>query len=494
MNTTEPEHVESALTERNLTTRHAVAQALAIGPIFSTGVILSSVSVGAGYSTTLSVILSAVGALAIGYVLALYARRYIGAGGIYEYLRRMVHPSVGTTLGWLFLYGYVFLGAGGIFLVIGDFIRNFWVTNISSTSPPWWIWGLLAAIFVCYLAYRGVRIATSFMLGLAVVSVIPLIILAVAIMAKGGFHGTSLTGIPFTAPNGFSPVFSGILLGILLFTGFEAAASIGEECKNPLKSIPRAVIITIAICAGLFILMAYAMSIGYGKAAVDSGAWANSGTSALPGLADTYVGHWLGTYTQLVLITDSLGVALAMIVAFSRMAFALGRDGLMPRSFARTSRHGTPLLGSLLPVIACGAFMIAAVASNFVDQYLGPNNKPIFPTSEFAMFVTAATAGGYAIELIYLALAIVGFWLIYRSQGPAWHYVVALVAAATPVLAFKGALSTPPYNPSNVDWMAFFWVIASLILSVAWVLAVHLRQKRLTGDSVAADREAPAQT
>jgi hypothetical protein len=67
------------LGERRLGTLHAVGQALAIGPIFSTVIVLSLVSLGAGAKSPLSVLVATLGVLCIGYVLSLFARQYVGA-------------------------------------------------------------------------------------------------------------------------------------------------------------------------------------------------------------------------------------------------------------------------------------------------------------------------------------------------------------------------------------------------------------------------------
>ncbi|MBV9536429.1 MAG: hypothetical protein JO321_13565, partial [Solirubrobacterales bacterium] len=80
---------------RKLTTIHAIGQALAIGPIFSIGLVSGLVASVAGFSTPLSILLGSVGSLGLAYVIAIYARRYAGAGAIYEYLAQAVHNSFG---------------------------------------------------------------------------------------------------------------------------------------------------------------------------------------------------------------------------------------------------------------------------------------------------------------------------------------------------------------------------------------------------------------
>ena len=129
-------------------------------------------------------------------------------------------------------------------------------------------------------------------------------------------------------------VLGGILLGILLFVGFEAAASIGEESYDPHRSIPRALIGTVAAAASFYVLMSFAFSIGYGEKAVSEGLWAFS-PGPVSEMATIYVGSWYATLLELVVILDAMALALAICVMIGRGFFALGRDGLLPCSSRR---------------------------------------------------------------------------------------------------------------------------------------------------------------
>ena len=284
------------LGERNLSTLHAVAQALAIGPMFSTALLLGLISnpvTGAGWNSALSVLLAGLGVLAIGYVVALYARRFAGAGAVYEYLTHGAHPWVGVLTAGIFFLGTLFLGGGGIYLGVGNLAEGFWNAHISDNGPAWWVWGLIALAIVLVLNYIGVRVAVGAMLTFAAVSFVPMLILAIVIVAKGGADGISLsvfdpgeTGLFDLTGGG---VLGGVLLGILLFVGFEAAASIGEESHDPHRSIPRAVLFTIAAAAAFYVVMSFAFSMGYGKEAVEQGAWA-ADPAAVNTMATEYIG------------------------------------------------------------------------------------------------------------------------------------------------------------------------------------------------------------
>src|SRR5471030_411732 len=77
---TEVAGAPDTLGERKLTTLHAIGQSLALGPMFSVGIVLGSVSTGAHWNATLSVLIAGLGVLAIGFAVTVFARRYAGAG------------------------------------------------------------------------------------------------------------------------------------------------------------------------------------------------------------------------------------------------------------------------------------------------------------------------------------------------------------------------------------------------------------------------------
>src|SRR4029079_14271773 len=143
----------------------------------------------------------------------------------------------------------------------------------------------------CLLNYFGVRLAVRGVLVLAGLSAIPFLILAISIIVQGGDAGNTLSVFdPGEAST--NAVFNGILFAILLFVGFEAAASVAEEMHAPRKAIPIAVIGTVALSGLFYLIVTYAATIGFGHAALDKGAWGGS-PSPMGDLAAQYVGKWL---------------------------------------------------------------------------------------------------------------------------------------------------------------------------------------------------------
>src|SRR4051794_4893580 len=472
---------------KNLTTMHAVAQALAIGPMFSVALILGGVSrpdIGAGWNATLAVLLAGLGVLAIAYTISLYARKYAGAGAVYEYLAHGAHRWVGVFFAGFFFVGSLFLGGGGIYLGLGVLTDNFWKAHISDSGPAWWIWGMVALLIVLALNYFGVRLAIGAMLTFAAISFVPMLILAIVIIGKGGQDGNTLTMFDPSETSLFGitggGVLGGILLGILLFVGFEAAASIGEESEDPHRSIPRALIGTVAVAAAFFVFMSYAFSVGYGQKAVSAGAWAFS-PNAVGEMATTYVGSWYATILELVVILDAMALALAICVMIGRGFFALGRDGLLPSFFAKTSKRDTPWVGNLMVAVGGIGLTLLVVATNYSTQFgaEGPDGKfiPFFPNDQFATFILSATIGSFAIELVYLVLAIAALRLVRSSGNRWWQYLIVLVAIATPILGFYGALNPKPHDSSNFNWVAAGWTIGLLVLAAIWFLIVVVTRR-----------------
>ena len=354
-----------SLGPRKLTTIHAVGQALGIGPIFSAGAVTGLVAAVAGFNTPLSILLGSIGALGIAYVVSLYARRYVGAGAMYEYLARAVNNSFGIFSGGTYLVGALMLGSGGIYLGLCFLVQGFFASHLHA-NIPWWAGGLAGLVIALTLNHFGVRLAVRGVLTLCGLSAIPFLILSVVIIAKGGQSGNTLS-VFNPSQTSLNTVFNGILFAILLFVGFEAAASIAEEMHAPRDRIPVAVLGTVAVAALFFLLVCYAATIGFGKEALAHNAWGGS-PDAMGDLAQHYVGTWLSVLIDLAIIIDALSLGIAIMVTSSRLLFALGRDRLLPHWLATTSRYNTPVAA----IAVLGAWGILVLLWTAVTDY-APN-------------------------------------------------------------------------------------------------------------------------
>lgn len=449
---------------RSLTFVHAVGQALAIGPIFSAGLLTSLIALVSGYSTPLAVLLGSIGAIGLAFIIGVYAKRYAGAGAIYEYLTLGANPSFGIFSAGLYFIGSLFLGGGGIYIALGFFSSSFVETYLNMTVP-FWVFGAIILFIVFLLNHFGVRIAIRGVLLLAGFSAIPFLLLSIVIISTGGVDGNTLS-VFTTQGTSWNGIFYGILFAVTLFIGFEAAASIAEESHMPRKSIPVAVITAVVVSALFYILVTYAAAIGFGQEEVAKGVWANA-ANPITILAERYVGHWLAVIIDLVIILDMVSVAIAIMVTCSRGFFALSRDGFLPRWISKTSRHGTPIAGNLIGVVFSAVLLVWAAIANWGDQAELPNVLQTF-------FITTAT-GSYLIELIYLFLAVVALRLIWKEYqfqaGHLWRYVMVLIGLVTPILAFRGSIIPFPAYPNN---LAVYFALIAIVIVAIWTIGINI--------------------
>jgi amino acid transporter len=471
-----PTHGGPHLGGRRLTLRHAVAQSLAIGPMVSTGVLLSVIAnpqTGAGANAAFSVLAATIGCLGLGYAVSLFARRYAGAGAMYEYLVRGASPWVGVLAGGIYFVGLLWLGGpsigSGFAVVAQPALESHLSIHIS-----WWVLMLIGAGIVQVLNYFGIRVATRAMLAFAIVGLIPMLLLAVVIMAKGGANGNTLAVFnPSTTSIG--DAFNGVLIGVTLFVGFEAAAALGEECRDPHRDIPRAVMLAIAAGGVFYILMTYAISIGYGVHAVSQGAWANDG-AYIDTMATRYVGSWLATILDFVIVLDGLAVMLSLCVVVGHGLFTLGRDGLLPKVFAKTSRYNTPWVGHL-------AILASTIVGIVVIHLVHYDHKFGLPSDPIAVLSLTTTVGSFMVQFIYFAIVVVGLRLVWSMRGQPgqwWRYLVVLLGCSVPVLAYKGSLIPVPTDLSkSVNYVGLFYALAMLLVIVLWFTWLRTRRPEL---------------
>ena len=423
----EGDGAQGTLGKKNLTTMHAVAQALAIGPMFSVALILGGVSrpdIGAGWNATLAVLLAGARRARDRATRSRSTRGSTPAPARCTSTSPTARtPGSACFIAGFFFVGALFLGGGGIYLGLSVLIDGFWTTHISDSGPAWWIWGMIALAIVLVLNYFGVRLAIRAMLTFAVVSFIPMVILAVVIIAKGGKDGNTLSMFDPGKTSLFGVtgggVLGGILLGILLFVGFEAAASIGEESEDPHRSIPRALIGTVAVAAGFFVLMSYAFSIGYGEKAVSEGLWAFS-PGPVSEMATKYVGNVVRDAPRArrhprrdgARARDLRRDRSRLLRSRARRAAAVVlREDVAPRHAVgrqpdgRRRRH-RPHAARLRDELRVAVRLRRTRTGKFV---------PFFPNDQFATFILSATIGSFAIELVYLVLAVAAFGLVAPS-------------------------------------------------------------------------------
>jgi amino acid transporter len=431
-----------------------------MGPVFSAALILplmvgaGATGEGAGVATPVAVILAAIGIFAIGWMIAMYAKRIHAAGALYDYVTQGFGERVGFYAGWVYYWGTMALTAA-IPLIIGGITYGLLHDDLGwEKTPPYWVIGLIYCAALFCLLYFGVHISTRAQLILVIVSVTVVLGFFLYIIFKGGAGGNSNSIKPFlpsSSEGGWTGIFYGVLYGILIFTGFETAANLAEETAEPKKSVPRAIFLAIGVVGIYYVIVAYAQDIGFGLNTQDWVASIATGPLFVLGSAEAFGSVNFDRLLQVIVILDILAVGLGTAVATSRGFFAMARDRRIPGVFAKVSaKHGTPVASILLTVGFCAATPIVVRLTNGLltrDIPGVPPDVAQFP-EYFPLFSWLAGFGGLALALVYAVIALGGM----KGLWPGENHVKLVTAGLVGFLVAAGAIFGAIYKvpaPAN---------------------------------------------
>jgi amino acid transporter len=268
---------------------------------------------------------------------------------------------------------------------------------------------------------------------------------------------------PSSSPQHLSGVLFGVLYGVLLFTGFETAANLGEETAHPKRDIPRAVLIAVMAIGGFYLIGAYAQIAGFHFSIDEIGKNAAAPLFALsaPHAAGGYGSVAVGRLLELVVVFDMFAVLLGCSVAASRGFFALARDERLPKPLATVSRRGTPF-NAMLVVMAF--YVVTILITRFWTGLFALPATPHY----FAVFAWGSTFGGFALACIYLLMALGAL----RGLRDHELYVGVVAASVLSIAVTAGAIFGAVYKvASPTIWAP--WA-ALIVLAIGFVLTYVL--------------------
>lgn len=387
----------------------------------------------AGGSLPLSVIVAMVACLFAASSIGELARHLPAAGSVATYSSRGLHPAVGFLVAW----GYVFVEAlvPALLLLQLGFTTAATLHSEWSGYPAdlWWPWAVAGAMIIGLVGYFGVRASAEMGTILGVFEILVFLVLAVLFVIKAGSANTfSVFGSGHTpsAHMGAAGVIAGSVYTVLAFSGFEAAAPLAEEAKDPRRVIRRAVLGATLGIGLIYIFTTYAADVLVGPARFAG--FGTDGPQSWEGIARASYGlYWVLVF--LAIINSTVANANAGANVSTRTAFALGRIGIFPRSVTRVHpSHRSP-------VIAVGLQFLIAVAATLVLGFA------YGPTTAFLLVATIIVIVVVAVYIVVNA-ACIGYFA--RHQRAAFHWLRHLVLPVLGIVAFVPALLTAAGIPA----------------------------------------------
>ncbi|MEU8635983.1 APC family permease [Amycolatopsis sp. NPDC048633] len=393
----------------------------AAGPLYAiAGGVSATYAVTGSVGVPLSFVLLAPVLALFGVGYAAMSRYITNAGAFYPYVAHGIGRSAGTAVAYVTVLAYSSIQTG-VFGLFGLSVST-WLNTTFGCDLPWWPIALLMVLVVGAGGVLRIDLDAK-VLGVALgLEVVVLVVLNVGMFSHPAGGTVSLVPLSpsslFTA--GVGAVFA---FSIAVFLGFEGAATYGEECRDPRRTVGRATFIAVGLTAVLYIVTSLGMAVATGPDHIVERAGAE-GPGLLFGLGGQYVGTVFADTAYVLFLTSQCAALLSLHNAVARYFFALGRDGLLPESFSRTSkRTGAPIGGSLVQT-SIGLVIVSLFALAGRDPF-----TDLFTWTG----VTAST--GVTIIMIAVSLSVIGFFRRRPEQETWWRRVGAPALAAVTLTA-----------------------------------------------------------
>jgi amino acid transporter len=438
------------LSLHRLSPSEVMAQSVAvIAPSASMAAIIALAFVAAGNATWLSYAVAGIGLCLVGMNVNQFARRSASPGSLYSYTTMGLGPMFGVMVGWGWLVAY--LGCG---IAIAGASANFMLLLFHSPTGAAWpyIAFAISILLPWYVAYRDVKLSAKLMLWLQFGSMALILLVILGVFLKTGLkvHIPQITLQGFTA-KGF---FLGLVLAVFCNIGFESSTALGEEAKNPLQTIPRAVIGATVISSTFYVLSSFAIVGGFTAA----GATLDGNADVLKTLAD-YVGMgWLAPILTIMVLISALGCTLGSFTAGCHVMFTMARHGVLPAFIGGAhSKNETPGVS----VTLCAA--ISLFIGIFCMKYwaMGP--------MDILNDVSTMATYGFLVGFVLISIA-APLYLRKLGQLTAGAIVISALAIVFMVAPIVGSFYPLPDPP--IRYYPYIFA-AYLAIGVLWLFILY---------------------
>jgi amino acid transporter len=415
----------------------SLAQSIStMAPTASAAMTVPLVFASAGNGTWVSYLLATMCTLFVGLCIARFAKDSASPGSLYSYATSSLPPSLGSVAAWALLLAYVASGAS----VVGGFdhYANVVLVEFFGHGLPDIVLGTACVVLSAWVAYRDVKASARMMLYIELVSVLLISSVFALILWQHGFHfdasQLSLRGVHF------SGVRLGLVLAMFSFVGFESASALGEEVRNPLRTIPRAVIESALISGLFFVAASYTEVLGFPASAgtLDQSDAPMSVLAKVAGVAR------LGPFLDVCAMITMLSCTLACLTAAARVLLLMSHNGLV------TARLGNVHPRNRTPHVAVVA---AAVAALLLSVPLSAGRV----TGE-TIYDWMGSLATYGFIVVYALVAVALPLYLKRRQKLTYASVaLSVLAVGAMAVVLAGTLYPVPEAPKN--WLPYIFLL-----------------------------------
>ena len=398
-----------------------------VSPTLTPALAIAVVAGMAGTASWLVYVAATIALLIVGVNVGKLAKRIPSAGSFFIYVSRSLGPSWGLLSGWAMLAAYLFT-AMALTVATSIFVKTLFTALNVAYVPNSILLYAIVSILALVLSMRDIRLSSRVGLTLEAISVVIIMAVSIGALATYGFKldmkQLTLSGLDIGKAT------QAIVFAIFSYVGFESAATLGKEARNPSTAIPRAIQMTALTAGAFFVFTTYVITQGFADDATKLGA------SGAP-LGDILAGRssLLIALVYFGAAISSFACALASLNAFGRMTYSLGRYNFLHSGFGKVHlKHQTPHLA-----LTCGAILNFLLVSAFSRN------------AEIDTFGWYGTLASYGFIIVYFLCSIASPVYL-RKTGELTTSTVVYGVAGAVLMAFSllGSLYPVPAYPLNL--------------------------------------------
>lgn len=446
-----------------------------IGPGIDFYFAFGVIAVTAGVAAPLTIVAAGLAVVLLAFTVAEFTRAEPSAGSFITYVETALGARAGVTTALLVTVGYT-VAIAGVFTMSGGMV-SLTLAHYTSWDVPWGPLSVVLSAAAIWLTIRGVRLSTAAVGIAVVVQVGVMLLVCVVVLVDQRAH---LSAVPFSwshLTGGLTGLSAGFPLALYLFIGWENGPALAEECRDPRRTVPRALYLSVAIGAALFVVFAYATITGFGYDV------SSIGRSSVPFLsvADRYLGP-AAVLAWVAGIVSVLATLVAGANSQARMLYDGGRTGLLPSSLGRV-REGSDTPADAL--VAMGAIGLGIIGVWWVVHLVTHDTGAMDPVG---LYAECSTMGTIVILFVYCLTTVslpVFMWRRHRDDFSVLrHVAVPVLGALTLVVPFVELCK--PGQPAPYSVFPYVALVTALAAAVIAGVVVHRHPRSGQGEGAGA--------
>jgi amino acid transporter len=323
----------------------------------------------------------AVGQVLVALVYAQFAARIPLSGSSYQWASRLANPKIGWGFGWLTVC-YLAIGVVAVDNALASqaFMPLFGIAPNENTARLITLVVLLIQAVLVVFSTRIVGMINASAVGIELVIVVALAIaLAIAVIVTGGGAAENLTsrGVTANAPDYFAVgggLMAAMIMGLATLVGFDSAANLAEEAKNPSRDVPRAIVGSVVAAGVLGLLFLIALTV-----AIKDIPRVTASDSPVAVIIRDQLGPVMERMLLVGITVSFFGAGMVVMTACSRIVFAMSRDSRFPahRLMRRVNpRTQTPVPATILIFVTGVVLMLALPGAALLELIIGSTILP----------------------------------------------------------------------------------------------------------------------